>query len=84
MSLHRTLLYLLCLTSVSLANEQDILKVPPNPNSSSSFSRHLVSKTFSYGGDIAAPTLGLSADNSQLGTSILSHFSPPFNLTPFL
>ncbi|KAL3457437.1 hypothetical protein BJX64DRAFT_293116 [Aspergillus heterothallicus] len=70
-SLHRTLLYLLSLASVSVASEQDIFTHATNPDSKSSYTRNLVSKTFSYGGNIPPPTLSPSAD-THTGTSIPS------------
>ncbi|KAJ0415107.1 hypothetical protein BJY00DRAFT_318098 [Aspergillus carlsbadensis] len=59
MSLHRTLLYLLSLTSAALGSEQDILSDPTHPpdaDTSSSYTRGLVSKTLSYRGNLPTPT----------------------------
>ncbi|KAL3451369.1 hypothetical protein BJX65DRAFT_303949 [Aspergillus insuetus] len=59
MSLHRTLLYLLSLTSAALGSDQDILDNPtqtPNIDSSPSYSRNLITRSFSYGGSIPTPT----------------------------
>ncbi|KAL2851148.1 hypothetical protein BJY01DRAFT_232972 [Aspergillus pseudoustus] len=67
-SLYRTLLYLLSLPAVSLASGQDILKNHPSAGSSSTYTRNLVSKTFSYGGDILPPTLSPSADSQPAPT----------------
>ncbi|KAL2847037.1 hypothetical protein BJX68DRAFT_268337 [Aspergillus pseudodeflectus] len=59
MSLHRTLLYLLSLTSAALGNDQDTVDNPTHTmdiDTSSSYSRNLFTKTFSYGGSIPPPT----------------------------
>ncbi|CEN60905.1 hypothetical protein ASPCAL07576 [Aspergillus calidoustus] len=59
MSLHRILLYLLSLTSAALGTDQDTVNNPTHTSdidTSSSYSRNLFTKTFSYGGSIPPPS----------------------------
>ncbi|KAL2862538.1 uncharacterized protein BJX67DRAFT_385560 [Aspergillus lucknowensis] len=77
MSLHRTLLYLLSLPSISFCSEQDILGSPNiGPPRADGVSPHdgvsLVTRTFYYGASNPSPTLtpaqdSLREENSTLG-----------------